>query len=216
MSNHSVPTPQPGSHEPGSVSVLLPCILHGDQEAIHDLWERFSPQLIAYARSRLGRGLNQPVEGEDVALAAFERFVELAGRPDATTQFYCLEDRDDLQRILFHFTKWEASRWLRRRPGPIAAEGLEQFVGREPEPDFDLCNREEIEHLLGKLHGRNAEQTERLRRLVQLKMEGLTNEEIARQLNCCEAQVGLLLRHIREQWKDHDPRPRGSQPPCED
>jgi hypothetical protein len=209
------PTPLTPKREPQSISVLLPGVLSRDQEAIRLLWHRFAARLIGLAQARLGRHPDQLVDGADVANDAYARFVELMGRPDAKTRFNRLENREQIWRVLARITVWEALDWVPTHPPvheAVGAEVLEQVAGTEPEPDFGIRICEEVEHLIGTLHGRNSGQTERLRRLARLKMNGRTNHEAARELNCCVAQVELLLRHIRETWKDHDPRPRSARP----
>lgn len=205
--------PPPTTHEPQSVSVLLPDVIDGD-EAIRKLWHRYFPRLVALANSRLGPNLKQPVDGEDVALKAFADFVELLRRPDRAERFPRLENRDHLWRILARITIWEALDWLRPEGQPTIGgdEGLDQVPGREPEPQFGTAINDEVEHLLGRLRGRDPDQTDRLRRLARLKMQGRTNKEAARELGCCVAQVELLLAHIRENWREFDPRPRRDTP----
>ncbi|HEX3449029.1 MAG TPA: ECF-type sigma factor [Isosphaeraceae bacterium] len=43
---------------------------------------------------------------------------------------------------------------------------------------------------------------ETLRTIATNKMEGYTNQEIARSLTCCEATIELKLRHMRAVWLD--------------
>ena len=59
--------------------------------------------------------------------------------------------------------------------------GLEQVVGSEPSPEFALMIADEYRRLLHALGD------ETLRQIALWKMEGHTNEEIARELGCAYA-----------------------------
>jgi DNA-directed RNA polymerase specialized sigma24 family protein len=212
---HRVTPPAPANREPQSISVLLPDVLLGNREAIGRLWQRFFPRLVALANSRLGPNLRLPVDGEDVATNAFMDFVRLLQQPDRAERFPRLENRDHLWRILARITVWEALDWVRPPAWPAEAgdAALDQVPGREPEPQFADAINEEVEYLIGRLHGRDAEQTDRLRRLARIKMQGRTNKDAARELNCSVAQVELLLAYIRQSWSEYDPRPRARETP---
>ena len=77
-----------------------------------------------------------------------------------------------------------------------AAAGLDQLVGREPDPEWAAQVAEECRRLLGRL-GDTALQT-----LALLKMEGYTNDEVAAQLGCGLRTVERKLRLIRQVWAE--------------
>jgi DNA-directed RNA polymerase specialized sigma24 family protein len=122
-----------------------------------------------------------------------------------------LHDRDNLWRLLFVVTERKASHVLRaearqKRGGKMmpsreptapgfAEVGLEQLLSREPAPDFAALVAEEYQQMLAKL-GDHSLQT-----VVSWKMEGYTNEEIARKLDCTPRSVYRKLRIIRGLWE---------------
>ena len=72
--------------------------------------------------------------------------------------------------------------------------GIDQLIGREPTPDFAVQVAEEFEQLLGSLGD------ERLRRIAVAKMEGMTIEELADDLETSPSTVQRKLRLIRRTW----------------
>jgi DNA-directed RNA polymerase specialized sigma24 family protein len=208
-------TPVPDSvaagREPGSVSQLLSPLREGDEEAVRKLWDRFFRRLVALARSRLGPNLRQPVDPEDIALQAFHQFCVLMARPDADERVPEMANRDNIWRVLARITAWEAMDYAQPPNRPLVDGGidLDQMTARQVAQNQSECDEfnEEVARLLNELRGRDEAQTERLRRLALLKLEGKTNEEAARELGCGVSLVELLLRAIRKLWEQHDPRP---------
>src|SRR5581483_1097228 len=75
-----------------------------------------------------------------------------------------------------------------------ADAGFEQFIAREPTPEFAAQAAEEYERLLAALPDPD------LRTLAQWKMEGHSNQEIAARLGCVVRSVERKLRLIRSVW----------------
>jgi DNA-directed RNA polymerase specialized sigma24 family protein len=75
---------------------------------------------------------------------------------------------------------------------------LHQVLSREPTPAFAAGVTEQYQQLLARLG--DAE----FIRVASLKMEGYTNEEIARQLDCTTRTVERRLRIIRGLWEKED------------
>jgi DNA-directed RNA polymerase specialized sigma24 family protein len=72
---------------------------------------------------------------------------------------------------------------------------LTELLGRELEPGFVVEVGEECRRLLGLLADADS------RALAVWKMEGHTNEEIARLLDCSVPTVERKLRRIRSTWE---------------
>ena len=72
---------------------------------------------------------------------------------------------------------------------------LDQFLAKEPTPEFASQAAEEFERLLALLP------SQEMRDIAQWKMEGYTNEEIAAQLGCVLRSVERRLRTIRACWE---------------
>jgi DNA-directed RNA polymerase specialized sigma24 family protein len=184
--------------------------LRGDAAAAASraLWGRYFEWLAALARSRLGPGPRGATDAEDVALSVFDSFF----RGVVSGRFPDLDDREGLWRLLVTITNRKALN--RRRDearqkrgggkvideaallGPRAEEDelLAQVVGDEPTPKEAASVTEEYRRLFGMLSD------ESLRVVALLKLEGHSNEEIARSLDCGLRTVERKLELIRKRW----------------
>jgi DNA-directed RNA polymerase specialized sigma24 family protein len=192
-----------------SVTQWVSDLKAGDRsEATRRLWERYFQRLARLAQARLrttGRG---PADGEDVALSVFDSFFRAA----AAGRFPELGDREDLWRLLVTITARKAHNRRRdegrqkRGAGRVVDEGalagadpmgddfLAQVVGNEPTPEFAAMVTDEYRRLFGSLAD------ESLRVVALLKLEGHSNEEIAKSLDCGLRTVERKLEVIRKRW----------------
>jgi DNA-directed RNA polymerase specialized sigma24 family protein len=183
-----------------AVSVWIRELQAGNQDAAQHLWERYFQQLVELAHKRLPNRLRRHTDDEDVALSAFKSFC----RGAAAGRYPQLADREDLWRLLVTITAHKAIHAARhahrlKRGGhnhaaldEAGAEGaLQEVIGREPTPQFSLQVAEEFNELLELLD----DQT--LKTVAISKMEGYTNEEIAKKLECIVRTVERKLRLIR-------------------
>jgi DNA-directed RNA polymerase specialized sigma24 family protein len=188
----------------GSVSRWIDRLKEGDSAAAQRLWERYFHRLTWLARRRLRTAAPHAGDEEDVALSAFASFC----RGAEAGRFPQLEDRDDLWKILVVLTARKASHLLRdaarqkRHGGQASVDAgmdsralLEQVLSREPTPAFAVEVAEQYQHLLAHLADAG------LRRVAGLKMEGFTNDEIARELDCTTRTIERKLRIIRGVWE---------------
>ena len=181
----------------------------GDRsEAARLLWQRYFERLARLAQGRLQRAARGPADGEDVALSAFDSFFQ--GVADG--RFPDLGNRDDLWRLLVTITARKAHNQRRnegrqkRGGGRVVGEGalagadplgddfMAQVVGNEPSPEFAAMVTDEYRRLFGSLAD------ESLRVVALLKLEGRSNEEIARSLDCGLRTVERKLDVIRKRW----------------
>jgi DNA-directed RNA polymerase specialized sigma24 family protein len=178
----------------------------GDRQAVQKLWERYFHALVVLARKKLGSVPRRAADEEDVALSAFDTFVRRAEQG----RFPSLEDRNDLWQVLVAITTRKAINlvvhegrecrdWRRlqaREEGSSDSGGslLRSLIGREPDPGFAAQVAEEFEQLLAGLPD------DEVRQVVLLKMQGHTNEEIARELECSVAKVERKLQFVRHAW----------------
>jgi len=173
-----------------------------------EVWDQFFPQLAQFARKKLGTLPRRDVDEEDVAISAINSF--FCGVEANRFKF---EERDDLWKILATIAVRKAIAHKRkyfsqkRGNGKTRGEsvfeyendeiktGLDQIadVGRMPEiPDrvFDSC-----EELLSSL------KNEMLRQTALLRMQGFSNEEISKKLDCSIARTKQRLTRIKQQWQ---------------
>jgi RNA polymerase sigma factor (sigma-70 family) len=187
------------SHE-GSVTHWIAQMQTGDDEAARLLWERYFRPLVEQARRRLR---DSPLGGEDeqVALSAFDSFC----RGARAGRFPDLSGRDNLWSLLLTITSRKAADLVqfeqrkKRHPGDRGAAAhatasVEQITGREPSPEAAAEMAEEFDHLLTRL------QKPDLQAVALWKLEGYTNEEIARRLGRKTRTVERKLEEIRRIW----------------
>ena len=191
------------SEDMGSVSGWVSQLQAGDAEAAQKLWDRYFRQMVRLARARL-RTTEVSSDAEDVALSAFASFCRAAEE----RRFPQLANRDDLWRLLVTLTARKA--WHRRRfeqtqkrggvpASPDFETQLDEIVGREPTPEFAALVAEELQARLARLG--NAD----LVTIALRKLEGYTNEEIARQVGCARSTIERRLRLIRLHWSEESP-----------
>jgi RNA polymerase sigma factor (sigma-70 family) len=187
--------------ERGSISIWLPQLKEGGEEAVQKLWRAYFHRLVALAKVKLRGRPKLAEDEEDAALSAFDSFCRAAEQG----RFPKLDNREDLWRLLVTITARKAADMAKRasrlkRGGdrdPQADEAnptWEQIAGDEPTPEFAAQALEEYRRLLAQLAD------DKLRSLAVLKMEGFTNQEIAARLHCSVPTVERRLRLIRKTW----------------
>jgi DNA-directed RNA polymerase specialized sigma24 family protein len=198
------------SQDDGSVTRWIGDLKSGGESAAQHLWERYFDRLVNLARTRLraSRRVGAVEDEEDAALSAFDSFC----RGASNGRFPHLADRDDLWRLLVVITLRKVSGQLDRMgarkrgggrlvgeaalggSGTDEAAGLDLLASDEPSPEMVVQVVEEYRRLRAGLR------TEALRRVLDLRLEGYTREEIAKRLGCADRAVRRKLDVIRETW----------------
>jgi RNA polymerase sigma factor (sigma-70 family) len=169
----------------------------GHQSAADELWKRYFVQLVSLANTRYhGRGRDR--DEEDIALSALKSvFLGLQ-----TQRFPDLNDRTGLWPLLVTITARKAINEADRQRAQKRNRGLEvrptdenAIAATAPTPEFALMVVEEIDRLVALLGD------ETLRRIVALKLEGYSNEEIAHQLDVSVRTIVRKLHRIRQEWE---------------
>jgi DNA-directed RNA polymerase specialized sigma24 family protein len=175
------------------------------------LWARYFDRLAGLARRRLSERTRRVADDEDVALSAFDSFF----RGVADGRFPRLSDRDDLWQVLVMITERKAIDLIRRATaekrggGAVRGDsvfdtpdrsgssfGMDQIASTDPDPAFAAMFADECQRLMGRL-------TDPLiSRLVLLKLEGLSNEEIAATIGRTVRSVQRKLETVRRIWDE--------------
>jgi DNA-directed RNA polymerase specialized sigma24 family protein len=192
--------------DPKSVSKWIEDLKQGDAEAAARLWERYFEKMVRAASKILGRHKRGVADEQDVALSAFDSLC----RGAAKGNFDQLKDRDDLWALLLTITaqksvdriRWDSRQ--RRGGGKVLRESeladayqgrtIDDILSRGPTPEFLALVDEEHARLLSQLRD------DTLRHIVNWKLEGHTNLEIAQFLGISVHSVGRKLRLIRLSW----------------
>jgi RNA polymerase sigma factor (sigma-70 family) len=150
-------------------------------------------RLVHLARQRLQNLPGMAAYDEDVALRSFHSVYQRVRDPDRPLQ---LAGRDDLWRLLATRTISRAIDLIRRhRPGEVPGDhDVEALLTREPTPEEAAAMADECRRLLDQLDPD-------LRQIALWKVEGYTNEEIARRLDCVPRTVERKISRIRLLWK---------------
>jgi hypothetical protein len=177
-------------------------------EAARYIWEEYSERLAAIARKRLSGWIATRENEEDVLQNMFKSFCRL--QQEASQG---LRDRDELwgQLVLITVRKvanvanrhTAACRDVRREvrsPAESQQDGrwptwtLDDVRDSTPSPDVVIALEEELKSLLSAL---SSEQ----KKVAILRMDGYTNEEIAKKVGRSVSAVELKFKIIRERLK---------------
>jgi len=199
----------------GSVTRWIGDLKSGGDSAAQHLWERYFHRLVHLARARLRAAprAGAIADEEDAALSAFDSFCRGAARG----RFPDLADRDGLWRLLVVITLRRVMGQVRRqgaerrgggrllgesaRIGGDAADGggLDRIAGDEPSPELAALVVDEYRRL------REILGDDSLRRVLDLRLEGHTREEVAEKMGCAVSTVKRKLDVIRRTWLENEP-----------
>lgn len=187
----------------GSVSIWIERVRNGDESAAQKLWERYFADLVRFCRNKLAGGRVLVDDEEDVVLSAFDSFY----RGAQEGKFPDLKDRTNLWKLLVVIAARKTNRVIQhentlKRGGKRTVDGdalrdncrIEDIICHELTPDLAAQVAEEYERLILVL------EDEAQRSVAQLKLEGYSNREIARQLGKSERTVERKLWAIRTLW----------------
>lgn len=185
-----------------SITPWLSLLREGHPVAAQRIWDRYFARLTGLARKKLGHRRFGIADEEDVAISALESFYRNAREG----KFPQLADRDGLWRLLIVITARKAihlrrdQKCLKRGGGrvgtnsPNGEHSIDELVGNEPTPRFAAQVAEQYEALLGVLDDDQ-------RTIANLKLEGLTNQEIATRMNRALRTIERKLQLIRTTWE---------------
>lgn len=199
------------SEEP--VSQWIEQLSEADPMAAQRLWEHFCLRLMNYARGRLKAATRRVYDEEDAAVSAFRSLC----RGIEAQKFPNVADRDNLWALLLVIASRKIMNRNRyddqqcRSGGRTISESvlahadganpLDAVSGREPTPELSAEVADLSEFLLNLLPEPD------LKRLVLLKLEGHTNEEVAELMGVTRRTVHRKLERIRRLWLESSELP---------
>ena len=191
-----------------SISGWIDEVKRGNPAGAEAIWQRCFPELVRFARDRLGGLPRRAADEEDVALSALDSFFRAAQRG----RFPELAGRDALWRLILQMTARKATDFVRheirraRGGGQVIGEsalgdagttsgerGLAEIADSGLAPDIAVAFTDECRRLLSQLEPE-------LQQVALAKMEGFSNEEIAAKLDCSLRTVERRLHLIRSVW----------------
>ncbi|MHB8954102.1 MAG: ECF-type sigma factor [Pirellulaceae bacterium] len=190
--------------ESGSVSEWIEDLRAGSGGAATQLWNRFHANLLKIARRRLSGASRRVTDEEDLVATAFEsffqrmqdgQFPDLRGRTELWALLVTMTDRKAVNSVRRHMSVKRGSGKVlgestlspRHEPGQDAV--LAHVDRAAPSPDRLASMSELLDRL-----------DDDLRRIVFLKRDGFTNEEIAQRVNRSVATIERRLRLLRDEW----------------
>jgi len=199
--------------EPLGEDVLLSLWRAGNQDAARQIFERYVAQLLALASRRISQRLASRVDAEDIVQSVFRTFFHRAREG----QFH-LDDPDDLCKLLARITVHKTLRQIafhkraKRDPGMETGQSdgeddqMMTLLASEPTPEDTVALFDQMDHFLGQLGPED-------RRILQMRMEGYSNVEIAEKLNITDRKIRRLMERIRGQaaLEGLEPLPRRGQ-----
>jgi len=174
----------------------------GDPHSEQALWNHYFQRVVRLASTRMFALQGTVYDEEDAAISAIHSLFRGIQRG----RFPELRDRENLWRILVLITKrklraqWRRESTNRRSSEPnepgAAEVHIEEVIGSEPTPEFVAEMMDETERLLEVLGD------DTLRRIAVMRMDGLTNDEIAARVGCASRTVRRKVERIRTVWEE--------------
>ncbi len=188
--------------DPGSITHWVNQLRAGDREGAQALW--YYRRLVGLVYQKLKDNPRVRGQEEDVVQMSFASFFK--GLEEG--RFPQLADRSDLWHLLVAITEHKAAHLVeagerRKRGGKVHVvcihsgidDQLGRLVSREPSPEFAAQLADNYRRLAELLD------SDELRQVLFLKMEGNSNQEIAKKLDCSKRTIERRLSVIRALWE---------------
>ena len=187
----------------GSITIWIGKLLDGDEQAATEIWRRYFQPLAAIAKKRRGDLRNSSEDEDDIVMSALDSFFRRA----RDGQFTELKDRDNLWSLLVTITSRKALNQRQRvlakkrggetQPLPLESVGNTVDAVRTQASPLTIVELNDwVRHLFSRL------QDDGLANVADLKLQGYTNQEIAKSINRSERTVENRLRLIRKIWSE--------------
>jgi RNA polymerase sigma-70 factor (ECF subfamily) len=168
----------------------------GDQDAARQIVNCYIGRLVQLARRHISQRLASRVDPEDIVQSVFRTFF---GR--LREGQFVFNDQDDLCKLLVRITLHKTLRQVafhraaKRNPSQETEQGdhrerLLAVLDQEPSPEASIAFLDQLEHLLARL--RPAE-----RQILELRLQGYSNEEIAAQLGIYDRKIRRAIERVR-------------------
>jgi RNA polymerase sigma-70 factor (ECF subfamily) len=190
--------------EPDDIRALVELLRKGDEQAAQVVYKSYVNRLLPLVRQRLSQRMARRVDPEDVVQSVFRTFFTRvkAGR-------FVIEEQDDLSKLLVSITVRKTLRQVayhkaaKRDPGHETTQNdsscpaLGDLLSMEPSPEATVVFLDQLEKFLKELNPRD-------RRILELRMEGYSNEQVARRLGKVDRTIRRIMEHIQQMAEGKD------------
>jgi RNA polymerase sigma-70 factor (ECF subfamily) len=168
-----------------------------DQDAARQLVDRYLDRLVALARRRLSQRLASRVDPEDVVQSVFRTFFCRAKEGK-----FQIKDQDDLCKLLMritvhkvlkqveHHTAGKRDPRLETEQGNRTLERMSELLAHEPTPEAEVLFLDQLESLMAQLKPQE-------RKILEMRMQGYNNEEIATELGIYDRKIRRVIERMR-------------------
>jgi RNA polymerase sigma-70 factor (ECF subfamily) len=181
------------------LALLLRRVRLGDGDALAELTRRYEPELLRAARALLGPALRGRLDPADLVQSVHETLLQGIRR----NEFAFASDRQLLGLALTLVRRKVARHWRQRRreqpfdPHAAETQGPPELLthpggGRDPADEAQY--NEAFDRVFGRLEGLD-------RRLVELRLQGLSTAEAARQLGEDPDVLRVRLSRLRQRLR---------------
>jgi RNA polymerase sigma factor (sigma-70 family) len=183
----------------GQLEALIQGLRAGEHEAMFTFWHHYGPMLERLADRNLAQGLRRRFGAEDIVQSACRTFFRRAQAGE-----FAIPNEDCLWRLLcaitltklrqqarFHGRKRRDAR-QEKHLDSVNLQGrpkVRQLADEVSDPEDAVEFADQMQALIGSLE-------EKEREVLELKLQDVANEEIARRLGCAERTVRRRLERI--------------------
>jgi RNA polymerase sigma-70 factor (ECF subfamily) len=169
----------------------------GNEQTARQLFDTYVERLMALARKRISQRLASRVDPEDIVQSVFRTFFgrlkegrfEIADQDDLTKLLMRITVHKTLRQVAYHkAAKRDPS--LETGQDDSACAGLLELLDREPSPEDAVTFCDQLEHFLSKLRPQE-------RQILEMRMQGYSNEEIADKLGIYDRKIRRILERVR-------------------
>ncbi|MFO0819414.1 MAG: sigma-70 family RNA polymerase sigma factor [Pirellulales bacterium] len=194
---------------------MLRGLSNGEERAYVEFWRRYGDRLRALADARLPAYLQNRLEADDVVQSACRSFFRRVTGGELT-----LSDSENLWRLLCAMTlnkvRMQIRYHMRQRRSPRREVPLETPAESSTAPNIQpaaaASTPEELAMFAEQLEQLMSALSDEERRMVELKLQDYSGEEIASRLNCSERTVRRLLQRVRDRWQTYLRESLGADP----
>jgi RNA polymerase sigma-70 factor (ECF subfamily) len=180
---------------PEDFANLLARVRQGDELAVAELVRRYEPEVRRVAHAQVGAVLRPYLDSMDL-VQSMHRSLLVGLRQNR----FELATPENLIALAVTMVKRKAARhWRRlqpRVPSPVDVERLLQVSGADDDPAAAAQYRDQVRRVLEGLSDLD-------RQLIELRLQGCSTAEAARQLGVDSAVLRVRLQRLRERFRQN-------------